>query len=178
MSACLCSAYTFLKFMVMWTLVLLADFILEFRLEYLWPCWLFFGSVYTTFHCHGLVRTPAVCDFIFYALALMMISQPVMCSRLHAVNKNMAFLLFSVNYSHFTFLLLLFFLSFPFCLQVICVVFVCAAFTLDIFCLIFVPLHWLFFVASTYVLFNYIWHTGEYDNYHPLGKICLTFFIS
>ena len=40
-------------------------------------------------------------------------------------------------------------------------VFVCAAFTLDIFCLIFVPLHWLFFVASTYVLFNYIWHTGE-----------------
>ena len=44
----------------MWTLVLLADFILEFRLEYLWPCWLFFGSVYTTFHCHGLVRTPAV----------------------------------------------------------------------------------------------------------------------
>uniref|UniRef100_A0A672GIK2 Si:dkey-12h9.6 n=1 Tax=Salarias fasciatus TaxID=181472 RepID=A0A672GIK2_SALFA len=85
-------------FMVMWTLVLLADFILEFRLEYLWPCWLFFGSVYTTFHCHGLV---------------------------------------------------------------ICVVFVCAAFTLDIFCLIFVPLHWLFFVASTYVLFNYIWHTEK-----------------
>ncbi|XP_053301782.1 macoilin [Pleuronectes platessa] len=92
------SAYTFLKFMVMWTVVLLADFILEFRLEYLWPCWLFFGSVYTTFHCHGLV---------------------------------------------------------------ICVVFVCAAFTLDIFCLIFVPLHWLFFVASTYVLFNYIWHTEK-----------------
>ncbi|KAK5903393.1 hypothetical protein CgunFtcFv8_007179 [Champsocephalus gunnari] len=92
------SAYTFVKFMMMWMLVLLADFILEFRLEYLWPCWLFFGSVYTTFHCHGLA---------------------------------------------------------------ICVVFVCAAFTLDIFCLIFVPLHWLFFVASTYVLFNYIWHTEK-----------------
>eukprot|EP00066_Takifugu_rubripes_P006831 XP_003971903.1 PREDICTED: macoilin-like [Takifugu rubripes] len=92
------SAYTVLKFVMMWTLVLLADFILEFRLEYLWPCWLFFGSVYTTFHCHGLV---------------------------------------------------------------ICVVFVCAAFTLDIFCLIFVPLHWLFFVASTYVLFNYIWHSEK-----------------
>ncbi|KAL2082681.1 hypothetical protein ACEWY4_022499 [Coilia grayii] len=90
------SAYTVLKFMIVWTLVLLADFILEFRLEYLWPCWLFFGSVYTTFHCHGLV---------------------------------------------------------------ICVVFVCAALTLDIFCLIFVPLHWLFLAASTYVLFNYIWHT-------------------
>ncbi|XP_077442554.1 macoilin-1 isoform X1 [Stigmatopora argus] len=92
------SAYTFLKCMAMWMLVLLADFLLEFRLEYLWPCWLFFGSVYTTFHCHGLV---------------------------------------------------------------ICVVFVCAAFTLDIFCLIFVPLHWLFFVASTYVVFNYIWHTEK-----------------
>ncbi|XP_061843286.1 macoilin-1 [Nerophis lumbriciformis] len=92
------SAYTFLKFMAMWMLVLLADFILEFRLEYLWPCWLFFGSVYTTFHCHGLV---------------------------------------------------------------ICAVFVCAAFTLDVFCLIFVPLHWLFFVASTYVVFNYIWHTEK-----------------
>ncbi|XP_077367125.1 macoilin-1 isoform X4 [Festucalex cinctus] len=92
------SAYTFLKFMAIWMLVLLADFLLEFRLEYLWPCWLFFGSVYTTFHCHGLV---------------------------------------------------------------ICVFFVCAAFTLDIFCLIFVPLHWLFFVASTYVVFNYIWHTEK-----------------
>ncbi|XP_076873859.1 macoilin [Brachyhypopomus gauderio] len=92
------SAYSFLKFMVVWILVLLADFILEFRLEYLWPCWLFLGTVYTTFHCHGLA---------------------------------------------------------------ICVVFVCAAFTLDIFCLIFVPLHWLFFAASTYVLLNYIWHTEK-----------------
>ncbi|XP_031437029.1 macoilin isoform X2 [Clupea harengus] len=92
------SAYTVLKFMIVWTLVLLADFLLEFRLEYLWPCWLFFGSVYTTFHCHGLV---------------------------------------------------------------ICVVFVCAAFTLDVFCFIFVPLHWLFLAASTYVLFNYIWHTEK-----------------
>lgn len=59
-SSSFCSAYTVLKFMMMWTLVLLADFILEFRLEYLWPCWLFFGSVYTTFHCHGLV---ALCFF-------------------------------------------------------------------------------------------------------------------
>lgn len=61
------------------------------------------------------------------------------------------------------------------CLQVICVVFVCAAFTLDIFCLIFVPLHWLFFVASTYVLFNYIWHTGEYVDCLLFIKICQIF---
>ncbi|XP_062857536.1 macoilin [Trichomycterus rosablanca] len=92
------SAYSFLKFMTMWIVVLLADFILEFRLEYLWPCWLFLGTVYTTFHCHGLA---------------------------------------------------------------ICMIFVCAAFTLDIFCLIFLPLHWLFFAASTYVLLNYIWHTEK-----------------
>uniref|UniRef100_A0A671QDU7 Macoilin-like n=1 Tax=Sinocyclocheilus anshuiensis TaxID=1608454 RepID=A0A671QDU7_9TELE len=91
-------AYSVLKFMIVWMLVLLADFILEFRLEYLWPCWLFLGTVYTTFHCHGLA---------------------------------------------------------------ICAVFVCAAFTLDLFCLIFVPLHWLFFAASTYVLLNYMWHTEK-----------------
>uniref|UniRef100_A0A8C2DHK6 Si:dkey-12h9.6 n=1 Tax=Cyprinus carpio TaxID=7962 RepID=A0A8C2DHK6_CYPCA len=92
------SAYSVLKFMIVWMLVLLADFVLEFRLEYLWPCWLFLGTVYTTFHCHGLA---------------------------------------------------------------ICVVFVCAAFTLDLFCFIFVPLHWLFFAASTYVLLNYMWHTEK-----------------
>uniref|UniRef100_A0A8C2K9S4 Si:dkey-12h9.6 n=1 Tax=Cyprinus carpio TaxID=7962 RepID=A0A8C2K9S4_CYPCA len=91
-------AYSVLKIMIVWMLVLLADFILEFRLEYLWPCWLFLGTVYTTFHCHGLA---------------------------------------------------------------ICVVFVCAAFTLDLFCFIFVPLHWLFFAASTYVLLNYMWHTEK-----------------
>lgn len=121
---------------MMWTLVLLADFILEFRLEYLWPCWLFFGTVYTTFHCHGLVRTPAVWF-------------EIVCSSPH---DNSSTEWMQCVYWNEGFL----------CLQVICVVFVCAAFTLDIFCLIFVPLHWLFFVASTYVLFNYIWHTGEY----------------
>ncbi|XP_055088070.1 macoilin-1 [Periophthalmus magnuspinnatus] len=90
------SAYTLMRLVLLWCLVLLVDFLLDFRLEYLWPCWLFFCSVYSTFHCHG---------------------------------------------------------------PVLCVAFICAAFTLDIFCLVFVPLHWLFFVASTYVLFNYIWHT-------------------
>ncbi|XP_072311328.1 macoilin-1 isoform X2 [Eucyclogobius newberryi] len=92
------SAYTLVRLVLLWSLVLLVDFLLGFRLEYLWPCWLFFCSVYSTFHCHG---------------------------------------------------------------PVLCVVFICAAFTLDIFCLVFVPLHWLFFVASTYVLFNYIWHTEK-----------------
>lgn len=59
------SAYSVLKFMIVWMLVLLADFVLEFRLEYLWPCWLFLGTVYTTFHCHGLVMQHAIVLFTF-----------------------------------------------------------------------------------------------------------------
>ncbi|KAF3850016.1 hypothetical protein F7725_019735 [Dissostichus mawsoni] len=93
--------------MMMWMLVLLADFILEFRLEY---------------------------------LALL----ALLWERLHHVPLPWA-----GEHPPEGFYI------------AICVVFVCAAFTLDIFCLIFVPLHWLFFVASTYVLFNYIWHTEK-----------------
>lgn len=37
-------------------LVLLADFVLEFRFEYLWPFWLFIRSVYDSFRYQGLVR--------------------------------------------------------------------------------------------------------------------------
>lgn len=146
------SAYTFLKFMVMWMLVLLADFVLEFRLEYLWPCWLFFGSVYTTFHCHGLVRRPAVWFYILRTDPGWWLSR---VDGWHFNNQELWIFLVSPNASYWN--------RCSLCLQVICVVFVCAAFTLDIFCLIFVPLHWLFFVASTYVLFNYIWHTGEHS---------------
>lgn len=40
----------------MWVLVLLADFVLEFRFEYLWPFWLFIRSVYDSFRYQGLVR--------------------------------------------------------------------------------------------------------------------------
>lgn len=39
----------------MWILVLLADFVLEFRFEYLWPFWLFIRSVYDSFRYQGLV---------------------------------------------------------------------------------------------------------------------------
>lgn len=38
----------------MWALVLLADFVLEFRFEYLWPFWLFIRSVYDSFRYQGL----------------------------------------------------------------------------------------------------------------------------
>ena len=28
-------------------------------------------------------------------------------------------------------------------------------------CYLFVPIHWLFFAASTYVWVQYVWHTGK-----------------
>uniref|UniRef100_A0A8C1L695 Macoilin 1a n=1 Tax=Cyprinus carpio TaxID=7962 RepID=A0A8C1L695_CYPCA len=48
------STFLYLKFLVVWALVLLADFALEFRFEYLWPFWLFIRSVYDSFRYQGL----------------------------------------------------------------------------------------------------------------------------
>ena len=28
-------------------------------------------------------------------------------------------------------------------------------------CFLFIPVHWLFFAASTYVWVQYVWHTGK-----------------
>lgn len=55
-----CSTFLYLKFLVVWVLVLLADFVLEFRFEYLWPFWLFIRSVYDSFRYQGLVRAAAL----------------------------------------------------------------------------------------------------------------------
>ncbi|XP_075883692.1 macoilin-2 isoform X1 [Nelusetta ayraudi] len=46
--------FLYLKFLVVWALVLLADFVLDFRFEYLWPFWLFIRSVYDSFRYQGL----------------------------------------------------------------------------------------------------------------------------
>lgn len=54
------STFLYLKFLVVWALVLLADFVLEFRFEYLWPFWLFLRSVYDSFKYQGLVSRPGV----------------------------------------------------------------------------------------------------------------------
>ena len=40
---------------MIWALVLMADYILEFRFEYLWPFWLLVRSVYDSFKYQGLV---------------------------------------------------------------------------------------------------------------------------
>ncbi|XP_002740808.2 macoilin-like [Saccoglossus kowalevskii] len=90
------STFLYLKFLMIWALVLLADFILEFRFEYLWPFWLLLRSVYDSFKYQGLA--------------------------------------FSVF-------------------------FICIAFTSDMICLLFIPVHWLFFAASTYVWVQFVWHT-------------------
>ncbi|XP_039280202.1 macoilin-1 [Nilaparvata lugens] len=48
------SALLYLKFFLLWAVVLLADFILEFRFEFLWPFWLLLRSVYDSFKYQGL----------------------------------------------------------------------------------------------------------------------------
>uniref|UniRef100_A0A336LT64 Macoilin n=1 Tax=Culicoides sonorensis TaxID=179676 RepID=A0A336LT64_CULSO len=41
------------------------------------------------------------------------------------------------------------------------ILFVCIAFTSDLICLFFIPAQWLFFVASTYVWVQFVWHTDR-----------------
>ena len=53
-----CSTFLYVKFLMVWALVLMADFILEFRFEYLWPFWLLVRSVYDSFKFQGLVSSP------------------------------------------------------------------------------------------------------------------------
>lgn len=48
------STFLYLRFLLVWALVLMADFILEFRFEYLWPFWLLVRSVYDSFKYQGL----------------------------------------------------------------------------------------------------------------------------
>jgi len=48
------STFLYLRFLLVWALLLMADFILEFRFEYLWPFWLLLRSVYDSFKYQGL----------------------------------------------------------------------------------------------------------------------------
>merc|ERR1719361_1601895 len=41
------------------------------------------------------------------------------------------------------------------------VFFICIAITSDMICFLFIPVHWLFFAASTYVWVQYVWHTEK-----------------
>lgn len=92
------STLVYIKLLLLWILVLVADYLLEFRFEYLWPFWLLVRSIYDSFKYQGLA--------------------------------------FSVF-------------------------FVCIALTSDMICFLFIPVHWLFFAASTYVWVQYVWHTEK-----------------
>lgn len=43
-----------MKFLILWALVIMADFILEFRFEFLWPFYLLLRSVYDSFKYQGM----------------------------------------------------------------------------------------------------------------------------
>ncbi len=53
--------------------------------------------------------------------------------------------------------------------QAFSVFFICIAVTSDMICYLFIPIHWLFFAASTYVWVQYVWHTGMQD-YNQVAK--------
>ncbi|KAK6628136.1 hypothetical protein RUM44_010619 [Polyplax serrata] len=105
------STLLYIKFLILWAFVLLADFILEFRFEFLWPFWLLLRSFYDSFKYQGLA--------------------------------------FSVF-------------------------FICIAATSDMICFFFIPVHWLFFLASTYVWVQYVWHT-EKGVCLPTVILCMLF---
>lgn len=77
----LCSTFLYLKFLVVWALVLLADFVLEFRFEYLWPFWLFIRSVYDSFRYQGLVSSYVLTIVMLYPSLKLRFSL-LLCSNL------------------------------------------------------------------------------------------------
>ena len=62
------SSLVYLKLLVLWGVVIVADYFLEFRFEYLWPFWLFLRSVYDSFKYQGLVSYSFI--FIFYRVKI------------------------------------------------------------------------------------------------------------
>jgi hypothetical protein len=49
------SALMYLKFICIWGIIMAADFLLEFRFEFLWPFWLVLRSICDSFKYQGLV---------------------------------------------------------------------------------------------------------------------------
>uniref|UniRef100_A0A5S6Q6Q8 Macoilin n=1 Tax=Trichuris muris TaxID=70415 RepID=A0A5S6Q6Q8_TRIMR len=99
MSEGLCShSLVYLKLLMVWAFVMMADFLLDLRFEYIWPFWLMLRSIYDSFRYQGMT-------FSFF--------------------------------------------------------FICVTFTSDMICFIFVPVQWIFFIASTYVWVQYVWHADR-----------------
>lgn len=49
------SSMLYLKFVMVWASIVLADYMLEFRFEFLWPFWMMLRSVYDSYKYQGLV---------------------------------------------------------------------------------------------------------------------------
>ncbi|CAF1205279.1 unnamed protein product [Rotaria sp. Silwood1] len=68
------SALVYLKFICIWGIIMAADYLLEFRFEFLWPFWLVLRSIYDSFKYQGLlfslffVLIAFIADLICYIL--------------------------------------------------------------------------------------------------------------
>lgn len=51
------TTFLYIKFLVVWLLIMVADFMLEFRFEFLWPFWLFIRSLHDSFKYQGIVSS-------------------------------------------------------------------------------------------------------------------------
>lgn len=56
------NSFIYLKFFCIWILVMLADYVLEFRFEFLWPLWLVIRSLHDSFKYQGIIFS------LFFAL--------------------------------------------------------------------------------------------------------------
>lgn len=84
------TTFVYVKFLAVWAMVLMADFLVEFRFEYLWPFWLLLRSVYDSFKYQGLV-----CVIWFGRRTLFLSSIQMMKGRKSQTN------LFSISVSPF-----------------------------------------------------------------------------
>lgn len=132
-------------------MVLTADFLLEFRFEYLWPFWLLLRSAYDSFKYQGLVSfkkfKPCFCRF----LPLIGLLSDPRVAIITAVFTEIYSKCFDSSSSLFS----------GYVFQAFSLLFLTLAFCSDLICLMFLPVHWLFFAASTYVWVQYVWHTGK-----------------
>lgn len=58
------SSMLYLKFVMLWASVVMADYMLEFRFEFLWPFWMMLRSVYDSFKYQGLVSS-LICIYLY-----------------------------------------------------------------------------------------------------------------
>jgi hypothetical protein len=49
------TTFVYLKFLLIWIFIMIADFMLEFRFEFLWPFWLLIRSLHDSFKYQGIV---------------------------------------------------------------------------------------------------------------------------